>query len=487
VTLRAKRTVIGLLALLFLGFVIGTAWQDVPRSLWAQEVTSTPTPTFTPTPTPTSSITDTPTFTPSITPTPTGTDFFTLTFTPTPPGFESPLGTPTLTPTNEIVTRLDHPSDGDAVAGLTPLIGSALTNSFRMYELHISPAGAQQWSWLYNSFEIVSHDELYLWNTVRFADGFYDIRLRSIRDNGQYIDDILYNIEVRNANPPTTTPFYNEQGTFVPSIDMQSLFTPTPTIPPRIQQNNERGQGIFEPEVGETVWGFVDIIGTANGSRANPFDRYEVAISTAGDMNWNWLYTSEEQMWQNVVYTLDTRDWPDGYYDVRLRLVYRDANYDDFILRYLNIENVGRPDPSVETPNGIYRPKSGKKVGGMINVVGTALDRDFMRWELHWSPAGAEQWNYLTEGDRQVARRVLARIDVSPMLGSDIDVRLRVVRTDFNYDEYFTRGLRVVEPTPTPTWFPPPTPEETPLPTLTPTPPIPPPPSGPEPTWTPLG
>ncbi len=179
-TLRAKRTVIGLLALCFLGFVVVTTWQDAPRTLWAQEVptnTFTPTPTITPTPTPTSSITATPTDTPTLTPPPTGTEVFTLTFTPTPPGFESPLGTPTFTPTNEIVTRLDHPGDGDAVAGLTPLIGSALTNSFRMYELHVSPAGAQQWSWLYNSFEIVSNDVLYMWNTVPFADGYYDIRL----------------------------------------------------------------------------------------------------------------------------------------------------------------------------------------------------------------------------------------------------------------------------------------------------------------------
>lgn len=479
-TVGAKRFVIGLLALFFLGFVCVLAWQDMPRPLWAQEV-ATNTPTYTPSYTPTPTITWTPTPTGSATWTPT------FTATPTPPGFFSPLGTPTLTPTNEIVTRIDQPSNGDAVAGLTSIVGSALTSAFRMYELHISPAGAQQWSWLYNSFSIVAHNELYLWNTVPFADGFYDIRLRSIRDNGQYIDYIVYNVEVRNANPPTTKPYYNAQGTFVPSVDMESLFTPTPTIPPRIQMNNERGQGIFEPEIGETVWGFVDIVGTTNGSRANPFDRYEVAISTAGDMNWNWLYTSEDQVWQNVVYTLDSRDWPDGSYDIRLRLVYRDANYDDFILRYIQIANAGAPDPADKYPNGIYRPKSGKKIGGMVNVVGTALDRDFMRWELHWSPAGAEQWNYLTEGDRQIARRVLARIDVSPMLGQAIDLRLRVVRSDFNYDEYFRRDLRVIEPTPTPTWYPSATPEPPAAPTATPTPFLPPQPSGPEPTWTPLG
>lgn len=482
-TLRIKRTVIGLLALIFAGFALFSAWQEHPQRTLAQEVPPTATPSVTPSATPTTSITATPTATPSAT----GTPPFTLTFTPTPPGPQSPLGTPTPTPTNEIVTRIDHPADGDAVAGLTSIRGSALTTAFRMYQLHISPAGAQDWRWMYNSFNIISNQELYLWNTVPFDDGFYDIRLRSIRDDGQYVDDILYNIEVRNANPPTTTPYYNEFGTFVPSIDMQQLFTPTPTIPPRIQQNNERGQGIFEPEVGETVSGFVDIIGTVNGTRGNPFDRYEIAISTTGDMNWNWLYTSQEQMWQNVVYTLDSRDWPDGYYDIRLRIVYRDANYDDFTLRYLNIVNAGAPDPAETNPNGIYRPKAGKKIGGLVNVIGTALDRDFQRWELYWSPSGAEEWNYLTEGDRQVARRVLARIDVSPMLGSSIDLRLRVVRTDSNYSEYFTRGLRVMEPTPTPTWFPLPTPEAPPPPLATPTPPMPPPPSGPEPTWTPLG
>ncbi len=479
-TVRAKRAIIAALALFFLGLVVAIAWQDRPVALQAQEVTSTP---ITPTPTASPTASWTPVETPTWTP------FPTLTETPTPPGFVSPLTTPTFTPTRAIVTQIDQPAEGDRVAGLTPILGSALTQNFRMYQIFIAPAGTEDWQWMYNSFDVIAREELYLWNTVPFEDGFYDIRLRAIRDDGQYIDAFVHNVKVSNANPPTTTPFINALGTYVPGGPID-FGTPTPTLRPFIVQNNERGQGIFEPEVGETVWGLVDIIGTTNGSRGNPFNRYEVAISTAGDMNFSWLYSSENQVWQNTVYTLDTRDFPDGYYDLRLRIVYRDANYDDFILRYLNIANAGRPDLSEKFPNGIYRPHPNKRIGGLTNFVGTATDPDFLRYELAWAPTGVDSWNFITSSDRQIIRGVLARVDVGAMLGSSIDVRLRVVRQDSNYDEYFVRNLKVVEPTPTPTYFPQPTPmpdTPTPFPTPTATPALPPTPGGPEPTWTPLG
>lgn len=485
-SLHAKRLVILGVALFVLIAALAAQVESRPRAVLAQDVTATPTPTpsWTPTPTPTPTptldpfATPTPTFNPFATPTPTptinpfATPTFTPTFnpfaptptwTPTFPFFATPFGTPP-TPTRpiRIVTEIVSPKSGDAAAGFAPIFGTALKTAYRKYDIHISPAGSENWSWLTTSFDIVSDGQLYLLDTKAYPDGYYDIRLRAVDDNGDYTEAFLRGLEIRNAHPPTATPNFNELGTLIPPPP-DSPLEPTPTPRPRIQQNSTTGQGIFSPEIGQTVSGFVDLIGTANGSGANPFDRYEIAISTAGDGTWNWLYTGEEQMWQGKLYTLDTRRFPDGYYDLRLRLVYRDANYDDYILRYLYIANSGAPDPADLYPNGIYRPKEGSVVGGIVDFIGTAIDPDFARWEMSWSISGSDQWAFLLASEQPVINGALARLDVTKLAGASLDLRLRVVRSDGNYDEFLLRNLNVVSPTPTPL-------PALPLPPVTPTP-----------------
>ena len=462
-SLRSRQFAITLLALLILGI---SALADARRGARPVSAQDTSTATSTASATPTATVTPTATPTGSLTPTPTLTPTWTPTFLP---GFATPFATATATRLVRVVTEIASPRSGDAASDYVAFYGTALMTAYRRYEFAISPAGMESWAWLMGSEAIVHDNVLYLFDSTLVKDGYYDFRLRTIDDIGNYTDFILRGLEIRNAWPPTATPAFNEFGTLLPPAPISPLQTPIPTTRPLIVQNSPNGQGIFAPEVGQSVSSYVDIVGTANGFRTNPFERYEIAISVAGDGNWNWLYTSEEQVWQNTLYTFDTRRVPDGYYDIRLRLVYRDANYDEYILRYLNIVNAGVPDPEETFSNGIYRPKSHKAVSGIVEFRGTALDPAFLRWELAWSLAGAEEWNFLTSGESPILKDIFARLDLSRLTGSTIDVRLRVVRQDFNYDEYFTRGITITLPTPTPEHRPLPAPILTATPTLTPT------------------
>lgn len=442
-SLRARRWIIGCAALLVLAGVIVAQAPRQARPALAQDATNTPsqTPSQTPSMTPTTSGTATATSTPFGTPTATWTPFV----------FGTPTVVPTPTRPRRIITEISSPKSGDAVAGYAPIEGSALKTSFRSYELHISPAGADQWAWLVSSYDIIAEGTLHFLDTTRFPDGFYDIRLRSVDDGGNYEDFFLRGVEIRNAFPPTPTPKFNAEGTLIPPPPISPLGPPTATPRPRILANiPETGQGIFAPEVGEQVAGWLDIVGTANGSRLNPFERYEIAISAAGMDNWSWLYTSDEQLWVSVLYTLDTRRFPDGIYDLRLRTVFRDGNFEEFIVRYLQIANAGSEAAVDLTRNGIYKPRSYKAVGGIVDFVGTAVDASFLRWELAWSPAGAEEWAFLVSGERQRVNATLARLDLSKLAGATVDFRLRVVRQDHNYDEYFAREVHVLPPTPLP-------------------------------------
>ena len=63
----------------------------------------------------------------------------------------------------------------------------------------------------------------------------------------------------------------------------------------------------------------------------------------SGDTEWGWLYTSDQQLWQSPLYTWDTTTVEDGFYDLRLRIVYRDANYDEYFVSRLRVAN--------QTPN----------------------------------------------------------------------------------------------------------------------------------------
>lgn len=437
-----KRALIACLAIGLIALVAFAGRGGVTGTVLAQGTTETPTGTPTPTGTQTATLTATPTGSPSMTMTPTPT----WTWTATPFFGNSPLVTPSPTVQIRVVTEISHPRSGDAIAGATRILGTALMPGYRKYDIHISPAGAESWQWLITSLDVVHDGTLYVLDSSQFADGYYDLRLRTIDDMGAYREAYLRGMEIRNANPPTATLALDPLGTPLPTQPVSPLGPPTATPRPRIVQNIPNGQGIFAPEVGQTVAGPVDIVGTANGHYLNPFVRYEIAISPAGQGAWEWLYSSEQQLWQQVLYTLDTTRFANGSYDVRLRNVYRDGNYDEFILRYLQIDNAGELAAG-STANGIVTPAAASAVSGIAQFVGTAADPAFDHWELAWSPAGLEQWSALTSSTRPANNEVLARLDLSKLAGTQIDVRLRVVRQDGNYTDYAVRSLRVLAPT----------------------------------------
>lgn len=405
-SIRVKRIILVLLALLMGGLAF---WPDLSyhqRQLWAQ--VQSPFGTFTPTPTftliPTSTLT---------------------------PG-------PTPTKVKRVVNEVRAPKEGDAIAGLTDIIGTALKQRFHRYDIHISPAGQESWRWLTSSFEVIHDDVLYQLDTTAFPDGFYDLRVRAIDDTGNYTESYVRDIEIRNANPPTITPVPEGFPTPTPA---SPLATPTPT--PAILSRIPGGQGFYAPDNGAVLRGAVKIVATVNGTSDNPFDRYELAISPAGLETWTWLDGSSRQAWQQPIYTLDTTSLPDGLYDLRLRIVYRDANYSEYYLRNLSVANAGRPTLAFAPQAGISQPRSGAEVGGVVAFRGIVPAADLLRWEMAWSPAGLEQWQFLVSASNPVANGVLARLDLSQLPSGQYDFRLRIVRSDTNYTDYYVRNLRV--------------------------------------------
>ena len=116
-----------------------------------------------------------------------------------------------------------------------------------------------------------------------------------------------------------------------------------------------------------------------------------------------------------------------------------------------------------QSQNGITEPAAGSEIAGTVVVVGTAAHPDYLRYELAFRNVSnpAADWIVFAEGSEPVVVGPLAIWDTT--VGRDIgapvfpdgryQLRLRVVKTDYNYDEYFVGDLVIAneEPTPTPT------------------------------------
>jgi hypothetical protein len=363
----------------------------------------------------------------------------TPTVTPTWTITPDPL-TPSPTPTKEkrVVNELRHPQPGDAVAGTTAIIGTALTNLFNRYDVHVSPAGMENWQWLTTNMQVVHDDVLYQWDTTAFDDGYYDIRVRAIDDSGNYTESFIRWLEVRNANPPTPTPDPNAPPGFV-----SPLVLPTPTPTPDARRQSPGGLGFYAPDAGAVVRGKTAIFATAVALPDSPFARYELHFSQAGVENWIWLYTGERPAWQEAIYSWDTTQVADGLYDLRLRVVFKDSNYNEFFLRNLSVANESKPVLAFVPPAGISSPRSGATIHGVVTFMGTVPAQDLLRWELYWAPGESEQWQFLVTSEKAVDNGVLARLDLSQLPSGLYDFRLRVVRADTNYTDYEIIGLRL--------------------------------------------
>jgi len=116
--------------------------------------------------------------------------------------------------------------------------------------------------------------------------------------------------------------------------------------------------------------------------------------------------------------------------------------------------------------SGISYPPETEVLRGVVVIRGTAVHPDFWKYELAAAPFGTENWFNIGVFETPVQSGELGRWDTRTAPDGTYTLRLRVVRRDGNFDEYFVRRVLVGNALPTET----PTPEQTPTPTVTPTP-----------------
>jgi hypothetical protein len=187
----------------------------------------------------------------------------------------------------------------------------------------------------------------------------------------------------------------------------------------------------------------VEIIGAVSGQFRNPLNRWDLAISPFTQEEWTTIASGTQAGLDLTLMTLDTAQYDDGLYDLRLRTSYADGNFNDYFLRQLSFANQGDPQFAFMPRPGIMAPLANSVVSGIMSIVATVPADDLMHWELAWSRQGQEDWMLLTTGDQPVREGELARLDLSQLPSGLYDLRLRIVRRGFDPQEYWVRGLLV--------------------------------------------
>ena len=98
--------------------------------------------------------------------------------------------------------------------------------------------------------------------------------------------------------------------------------------------------------------------------------------------------------------------------------------------------------------NGITSPTPGAVVSGVVTIQGTAGGGSFLRYELAFN--NGSDWIVFAEGDQPVLNGTLAIWDTTVGTANNpiypdgnYQLRLRVVRQDFNYAEFFVPNITI--------------------------------------------
>ena len=119
--------------------------------------------------------------------------------------------------------------------------------------------------------------------------------------------------------------------------------------------------------------------------------------------------------------------------------------------------------------SGITSPAPGSSVSGPVPIIGSATGSPFARYELYYKqePRGDEAYSYFGGETRQVVDGQLGVWHTDVLPPGTYTLRMRVVRPDGNYGEFFVPNISVGRDPVTPT---PDAPTPTPIPIDTPTP-----------------
>lgn len=295
---------------------------------------------------------------------------------------------------------ITKPLSGATISDITPIQGIADDPAFLKWQLDLLPEGkAEQANFLAlgrsSRPTVATFTSL---DTTLYPDGEYVLRLRVVREDTNY-NEYFTAVTIDNSN---TAPREESQ--------------------------------LTAPEDNEVISGRTQVRGIVNRTDLRA---WELRIEPAEQPKLvdRLVRRGTPAPREGVLFTLDTLPYANGDYVLRLRIIHTNQNFVE-ISRTVGISNVAVIE---KAPVGINAPVSGTVASGALRVQGAAYDPAFSKWQLDLLLFGQEsQATFVVLGQRPLEQTsTLVNLDTTKYPNGKHVLRLRVVRQDTNYDEYF--------------------------------------------------
>lgn len=131
---------------------------------------------------------------------------------------------------------ITSPETGASISGDVPVFGTAVIEPFQKYELHykLEPSGDDAYIYFYGNTVPVTNGQLGVWQAGGLAPGVYSLRLRVVKNDGNYAEYFAQNISVNQSSvtpTPDVTPTPSEPTpTPIPTMTFTPAPQPTPVV-----------------------------------------------------------------------------------------------------------------------------------------------------------------------------------------------------------------------------------------------------------------
>lgn len=167
---------------------------------------------------------------------------------------------------------ITSPAPGSSISGDVPIFGTAVIEPFQKYELayKLEPSGDDAYIFFDSSTTPVIDGQLGVWSASGLAPGVYSLRLRVVKNDGNYAEYYAPNLSVNLSPTPTPTP---DEPT--PTPIPTATFTPAPQPTPDVGQVE---QPLLEPQATPTdPAAAVGQDETGDGAGGDPLEPAEIA------------------------------------------------------------------------------------------------------------------------------------------------------------------------------------------------------------------
>jgi hypothetical protein len=134
---------------------------------------------------------------------------------------------------------ITSPGAGASVSGDVAILGTAVIDPFQKYELHykLEPSGDDAFIYFFGGTTPVINGQLGTWQAAGLPPGVYSLRLRVVKNDGNYAEFFTPNLSVNQggaaSNTPEPTPTSSEP---TPTPIPTATFTPAPQPTPVVGQ-----------------------------------------------------------------------------------------------------------------------------------------------------------------------------------------------------------------------------------------------------------